>query len=67
MAGRWRRALVRRVLLTLRVRVLSVTLRGVAVDRIVDGPLRFALERLGELWLDDPEQGIFREHRATQI
>lgn len=40
--------------------------RGWNVDRIVDGPFRDAMNRLGELWIDDAAGGILLEHRATR-
>jgi excisionase family DNA binding protein len=46
--------------------LLSLYLSGQSVAQIVDGPLRVAMERIGELWLEDPS-GIFWEHRATDI
>ncbi len=44
----------------------SLYVRGRSVAQIVDGPLRLAMERLGELWRRE-EPGIYREHRATDI
>lgn len=51
-----------------RVRALLVAeyFAGASVAEIVDGPLRTAMERIGEIWLARPA-GIFIEHRATQI
>lgn len=46
--------------------VSSLYLDGLGVAEIIDGPLRGAMERLGELWHSE-ETGIFREHRATDI
>lgn len=46
--------------------VLSLYLSGWSVADICDGPLREALERIGELWQHDVS-GIFIEHRATDI
>lgn len=46
--------------------VLTLYLNGLSVAQIVDGPLRGAMERLGELWAHD-EEGIFIEHRGTEI
>ena len=46
--------------------LLTFYLNGLSVAQIVDGPLRGAMDRLGELWGHDPE-GIFVEHRATEI
>jgi methanogenic corrinoid protein MtbC1 len=46
--------------------VLSLYLEGHSVAEIADGPIRAALERLGELWKHD-QAGIFVEHRATDI
>lgn len=46
--------------------LLSLYLAGRSVAEIVDGPLRTAMERIGELWIEE-ETGIFCEHRATEI
>lgn len=46
--------------------LLSLYLNGMTVAQIVDGPLRGAMDQLGELWAHD-EEGIFVEHRATEI
>ncbi len=46
--------------------LLALYLDGAAVAEIVDAALRPAMARLGELWLTG-EEGIFREHRATEI
>lgn len=49
-----------------RALVMWMFLDGKSVAAICDGPLRVALEQLGELWIDRPD-GIFLEHRATDI
>lgn len=46
--------------------ILSMFLNGKTVAQIVDGPLRGAMARMGQLWKDH-ERGIFWEHRATEI
>lgn len=46
--------------------VLGLYTDGMPVAAIVDGPLRSAMVRLGELWRDDPD-GIVVEHRATDL
>jgi excisionase family DNA binding protein len=46
--------------------ILSLYLSGWSVADICDGPLREALQRVGELWKHD-SAGIFIEHRATDI
>lgn len=46
--------------------ILSMYLGGKTVAQIVDGPMRFAMAELGRLWKHD-ENGIFWEHRATEI
>lgn len=46
--------------------VLSMYLEGRSVAEICDGPVRLALQRIGDLWRHGPE-GIFIEHRATEI
>lgn len=47
--------------------IFSLYLSGASVAEIVDGPLRWSMERLGELWHGDGEAGIFWEHRATDL
>ncbi len=42
-------------------------LGGESLAAIIDGPLRSALDRIGELWHADRADGIFLEHRALQI
>lgn len=49
-----------------RALVLSLYLQGQSVAEIADGPIRLAMERLGELWKHD-QCGIYVEHRATDI
>jgi excisionase family DNA binding protein len=46
--------------------ILSMYLEGRSVAEICDGPIRLALQRIGELWRHGPE-GIFIEHRATEV
>lgn len=46
--------------------LVSLYLDGWAVARLLDGPVRGAMERLGELWHHD-EAGIFLEHRAVTV
>ena len=46
--------------------VQSLYLGGSSVAAIVDGPLRAAMHRIGELWQHEPA-GVFLEHRATDI
>jgi len=46
--------------------VLSLFLSGMGLASIIDDSLREAMARLGELWRHSDE-GIFREHRATNI
>lgn len=46
--------------------VLSLYLEGQSVVEIADGPIRSAMERLGELWRHDPAN-VFVEHRATDL
>lgn len=46
--------------------LMTQFLQGASLAEIFDGPLKAALHRLGELWLDN-RQGIFVEHRATEI
>jgi methanogenic corrinoid protein MtbC1 len=46
--------------------LMSLYLDGRSMAQIIDGPLKSAMERVGELWTAEPS-GIFWEHRATQI
>lgn len=46
--------------------VLSRFLEGRSAAQLIDGPVAYAMEKLGELWIASPS-GIFWEHRATQI
>ena len=46
--------------------ILARFMKGETIARLVDGPIREAMKSLGELWRDGPE-GIFLEHRATEI
>lgn len=49
-----------------RGRIMQMYLAGTSASAIVDGPLRFAMTRIGQLW-HETERGIFIEHRATDI
>jgi excisionase family DNA binding protein len=44
----------------------SLFLSGKSVAEIVDGPVRLAMQAIGELWHGDP-RGILLEHRATDL
>jgi excisionase family DNA binding protein len=46
--------------------VQSLFLAGSSVAEIVDGPIREAMHRIGDLWQHRPD-GVFCEHRATDI
>ena len=46
--------------------ILSLYLAGQSVAEILDGPVATAMRRLGQLW-HDHDDGILREHRATDI
>jgi excisionase family DNA binding protein len=46
--------------------LLTLYLNGHSVAQIIDGPVQGAMGRLGEIWAHD-EEGIFVEHRATEI
>jgi excisionase family DNA binding protein len=46
--------------------VMAMYLSGSSVAAIADGPIRLAMERVGQLWEHD-ESGIYFEHRATEI
>jgi excisionase family DNA binding protein len=40
--------------------------RGQTIAALVDGPMRVAMERVGQRWRHDPD-GILVEHRATEL
>jgi excisionase family DNA binding protein len=44
--------------------LLSAFLQGRSVAALCDGPIRYAITRIGELW-EHEENGIIVEHRAT--
>ena len=44
--------------------LLTRHLAGATVAELADGPIREAMEKIGELWKEN-KQGIFIEHRAT--
>lgn len=46
--------------------IIGGYLEGTSVATLADGPIRAAMTRLGELWRHD-SQGIFLEHRATDL
>ena len=46
--------------------VLSWYLAGRRLHELFDGPVRDAIQRVGELWTHDP-RGVLVEHRATEI
>jgi excisionase family DNA binding protein len=46
--------------------VVSRYIEGSSVAEIVDGPIAYAMTKIGEAWGSSPS-GIFWEHRATQI
>lgn len=46
--------------------MVSMYLGGTSVAALCDGPLRLAMQRIGELWHQDC-QGILVEHRATDV
>jgi hypothetical protein len=47
--------------------IQSLFISGMDSARIIDEPFRETMERLGLLWHDRGEEGIYLEHRATQI
>lgn len=47
--------------------IQSLFISGMDAARIIDEPFRETMERLGMLWHDRGEEGIYLEHRATQI
>lgn len=46
--------------------VTRLYLNGHGLAEIIDGPIRDAMRRIGELWHNDPD-GVGIEHRATDI
>ncbi len=44
----------------------SMYLNGVSAAEICDGPLQYAMQRIGQMWPTDP-RAILVEHRATNI
>jgi methanogenic corrinoid protein MtbC1 len=46
--------------------ILSWYLSGRDLPELFDGPMRSAMERIGQRWTDDPD-GIFIEHRASSL
>lgn len=46
--------------------LMSAYMAGESIASLCDGPIRVALERIGELWQHD-EKGILFEHRATDL
>lgn len=46
--------------------LIQLYIEGFSPAEICDGPLRFALARIGHLWTES-SMGIFVEHRATEI
>lgn len=46
--------------------IVSRYLEGSSVAEIVDGPIAYAMTKIGEAWASHPS-GIFWEHRATQV
>ncbi len=49
-----------------RALVMDLFTGGTSIAELCDGPIRGALERIGQLWSHDT-RGIFLEHRATDI
>lgn len=45
----------------------SLYLSGYQLAQIIDGPVLESMTLLGEAWQKDRDEGIFVEHRATQI
>ena len=46
--------------------IISSYLEGLGLAALFDGPIRSAMDRVGQLWQHDP-RGIMAEHRATGI
>ena len=46
--------------------LVDLYLKGKSVAWLCDGPLRHAMQKIGELWHDNPN-GIYLEHRALDI
>jgi excisionase family DNA binding protein len=49
-----------------RSRILTRYLEGEPIAALCDGPIRTALDRIGELWKES-DRGIFIEHRASDL
>ncbi|MEM8997684.1 MAG: excisionase family DNA-binding protein [Acidobacteriota bacterium] len=47
--------------------ILSLYFSGLEIAEIADGPIRTCFHRLGSLYEHEGDEGIFIEHRATQI
>ena len=47
--------------------LISLYLSGLEIAEIADGPIRSCFDQLGELYKHQGDEGIFIEHRATQI
>jgi MerR family transcriptional regulator, light-induced transcriptional regulator len=46
--------------------ILSLYMSGSSMAALCDGPIRYAMHRLGELWQHSSE-GVLMEHRATDL
>ncbi|MEM7049813.1 MAG: B12-binding domain-containing protein [Acidobacteriota bacterium] len=46
--------------------LVSLYLEGQSIAQIIDGPVKRAMDRIGELW-QHAETGVYVEHRATEI
>lgn len=49
-----------------RAALIGAYVDGESLEQLCDGPLRWGMERAGQLWLES-ERGIFEEHRATAL
>lgn len=47
--------------------ILSLYFSGLEIAEIADGPIRVCFQRLGTIFEREGDEGIFLEHRATQI
>jgi MerR family transcriptional regulator, light-induced transcriptional regulator len=63
---RLKRALSAADAVSARSLVVSAYASGMAIAELCDGPIRMAMEAIGDLWHHDPA-GIVMEHQATDI
>lgn len=47
--------------------ILAQYMSTQSVSAVIDGPISFAMNRIGEIWRHEESRGIYVEHRATEI